>query len=134
MAYSGYLIAFGGVRLPNRYFMQDTYSTVPNQRTELSAERDNSNYLQRTTSPNHKTKIHFETIPLTLEEKIKIQNIMSNGLINEIERKYNITYWNDEQNAYVTAEFYMPDVTYTILDTFGNSIMYHSTVFEFIQY
>lgn len=134
MAYSGYLIAFGGKILPNRYFKQGSYSVTPNQRTELSANRDNDNYLHRNTSPNHKTKISFETGILYLQDKINIQNIMNNGLINSVERKYSITYWNDEQNCYITAEFYMTDVTYTILDTLGNDIIYQPVKFDFIQY
>ena len=134
MAYSRYLIAFNGVIFPTHYIKQGTYTVIPNQRTELSANRDNTNYLHRNTSPNHKTKISFETGFLHLAEKTAIQNIMRNGLINEIERKYSMTYWNDETNDYRTAEFYMTDVTYNPLDTVGNDIIYQPVKFDFIQY
>lgn len=134
MAYLGYFLKFGNTVLPNSYYKQGGYSVTPNQRTELSAFRDNNNYLQRTTSQNHKTKISIETGILYLQDKINIQNIMSQGCINSTERKYNITYWNDEDNCYVNADFYMPDVTYTVLDTLGNDVIYQPIKFEFIQY
>jgi hypothetical protein len=59
---------------------------------------------------------------------------MRQGLINETERKYSITYWNDETNEYITAEFYMPDVTYTIRSITEYSINYEPVHYEFIQY
>lgn len=134
MAYSGYFLMFGNTVLPNSYYKQGSYSVIPNQRTELSAYRDNDNSLHRVTSPNHKSKISFETGILTLQDKIDIQNIMNQACINSTERKYNITYWNDEENCYVNADFYMPDVTYTVLDTLNSEIIYQPVKFEFIQY
>lgn len=134
MAYEGYLIAFGGYILPNSYLIQKGYSTIPNQRTELSATRDNNNYLSRVTSPNHKTTIKLTTGVLHLSEKLAIQSIMAKGLINETERKYSVTYYNDETNSYSTGYFYMPDVTYSVIDTLGNDIIYSSVSFELIEY
>ena len=133
-SFQGYLLKFGYTVLSHQYIQLDTYQAVPNQRTELSAYRDNTNYLQRTTSPNHKTTLRFDTLPLTLEEKIELQNQMRQGLINETERKYSITYWNDETNEYIPAEFYMPDVTYTIRSITEDSVNYEPVHYEFIQY
>ena len=134
MAYEGYLIAFGGCILPNSYLIQKGYSTTPNQRTELSAVRDNNNYLCRVTSPNHKTTIKLTTGVLHLSDKLAIQSIMAKGLVNEVERKYSVTYYNDETNSYITSYFYMPDVTYSVIDTLGNDIIYSSVSFELIEY
>jgi hypothetical protein len=134
MAYEGYLIAFGGYILPNSYLIQKGYSTTPNQRTELSATRDNNNYLCRVTSPNHKTTIKLTTGVLHLSDKLAIQSIMAKGLVNEVERKYSVTYYNDETDSYSTGFFYMPDVTYPVIDTLGNDIIYSSISFELIEY
>ena len=132
--FDGYLVKFGNVALPHSYIQYDTYKVVPFQRTELSAYRDNNNDLHRTTSPNHKTTLKFSTRQLHLDEKIAIQQAMRSGLLNENERKYNITYWNDETNTYEQADFYLPDVTYPIVKVDGNDIIYRSIDFEFIQY
>ena len=43
---------------------------------------------------------------------MEIQDIMKSGLINEVERKYRVTYWNDETNTYTTGEFYVPDIEF----------------------
>ena len=59
---------------------------------------------------------------------------MSNGLVNETERKYKVTYWNDETNTYKTSEFYMPDVNYPIKKIEGKNIEYNPISFELIEY
>lgn len=132
--FSGYLLKFGNTVFPHEYLQFKTYKPVPNQRTELSAFRDNNNYLHRNTSPNHKTTLKFTTIPVNLAQKKEIQNAMMDGLINGKERKYHITYWNDETNQYVSADFYMPDITYTIVSITDDSINYEPISYEFIQY
>lgn len=134
MAFAGYLMKFGDTILSNKYLKLESYNPVPNQRTELSAYRDNNNSLHRVTSPNHKTTLKFDTVPLNLADKTALQTEMSAGLINATERKYNITYWNDEQNCYINADFYMPDITYPIRKITGNNIEYNSISYEFIQY
>lgn len=134
MPFEGYLLKFGTQILPHKYIQLSSYDTTPNQRTELSAVRDNNNYLCRVTSPNHKTTIKFSTISLDLAEKAEIQAIMSHGLVNETERKYKVTYWNDETNAYKTSEFYMPDVNYPIREIEDNNIKYSPISFELIEY
>lgn len=134
MPFEGYLLKFGTQILPHKYIQLSSYDTTPNQRTELSAVRDNTNYLCRVTSPNHKTTIKFSTISLSLAEKTEIQAIMLNGLVNEVERKYRITYWNDEINAYVTSDFYMPDVNYQIKKIEGKNIEYNPISYELIEY
>lgn len=134
MAFEGYLLKFGNHKLPHKYIQLSSYDTTPNQRTELSATRDNNNYLHRVTSPNHKTTIRFTTLPLNLAEKSEIQEVMKKGLLNETERKYTVTYWNDETNTYKTGEFYMPDVNYQIRKIDGNSIDYNPISFELIEY
>lgn len=134
MAYNGYLLAFGSVVLSNAYLTQGSYSVTPSQRTELAAYRDNSNNLHRTTSSNYKTKITFSTKPLTLDEKIALQNVIASGMVNNTERKVQVTYYNDETNSYYTGYFYITDVTYTVLDTFGNDIIYNPISYTLIEY
>lgn len=132
--YAGYLLKFGSAVMPNKYLTLSSYNATPNQRTELSADRDVNNLLHRATSPNTKTKISFNTGVLTLNEKIALQTIIANGCINNLERKHKITYWNDENNSYITGEFYMADVTYTIMDADSATIIYAPVTFEFIEY
>lgn len=136
MAFEGWLIKFGARKLPLKFIAQDDYTSTPNQRTEIEAYRDLNNLLHRDTSQNVKTKIEFNTPPLWLEEKIELQNVISSGLVNKNQRKYNVTYWNDEENIYKTGVFYMPDVDFKVIrvDEEMNNILYNKMRFALIEY
>lgn len=139
MAYSGYLIKFGGSNgqlLPEGIIL--SYSSKPNQRLDLSAERDNTGYLHRYTLANGKTAIKFSVHMLHLAEKIALQNAI-NAAINvsggdAVERKGFIQYWDDENNEYKTGWFYIPDVEYIVMDFDSNDIIYEPIEFELIEY
>lgn len=135
-AFQGWLLKFGNEILPNEFISYDDYTSTPNQRTEVEAYRDLNNLLHRDTSPNFKTKIEFNTRPLWLSEKVRMQKIFSSGLVNKGERKYSITVWDDEENTYKTGLFYMPDVDYKIIDVDEetNNILYNKCRFAIIEY
>lgn len=136
MAFEGWLIKFGNKKVPLKYLAYDDYTATPNQRSEVSAYRDLNNLLHRDTSPNTKTKIEFNTRPLWLAEKIELQSVFAAGLINKRERKYTVTYWNDEDNAYKTGTFYMPDAEYKPIrvDEKNKNILYNKIRFALIEY
>lgn len=135
--FQGYLLKFGDVELPNKYLKYDSYSATPNQRTEIDAYRDDyTQELYRITSEGLKTKIEAETVPMYLEDKIEFMNVLRSGLDNKLQRKYNVTYWNDEDNSYKTGYFYIPDTQFSIhrVDTQKNSILYNSFKLTLIEY
>lgn len=135
-SFEGWLLKFGSKIVPNKYLAYDDYTATPNQRTEVEAYRDLNNLLHRDTSPNFKTKIDFNTRPLYLSEKIDLQSTFASGLVNRAQRKYNVTYWDDEQNTYRTGAFYMPDVDYKIInvDEETKNILYNKMRFALIEY
>lgn len=135
-SFDGWLLKFGSKVVPNKYLAYDDYTATPNQRTEVEAYRDLNNLLHRDTSPNFKTKIDFNTRPLYLAEKIDLQSTFASGLVNRSQRKYNVTYWDDEQNTYRTGVFYMPDVDYKIInvDEETRNILYNKMRFALIEY
>lgn len=135
-SFKGWLLKFGSKIVPNKYLAYDDYTATPNQRTEIEAYRDLNNLLHRDTSPNFKTKIDFNTRPLYLSEKIDLQSTFASGLVNRAQRKYNVTYWDDEQNIYKTGVFYMPDVDYKIInvDEETKNILYNKMRFALIEY
>lgn len=117
---------------PNRYFLE--YSSTPDQRLETDADRDNTGYLHRSTLPNGKTSLVFSTHIMDLDEKIALQQIFKSGLLNFTQRKYRVTYWNDETNDYDTGEFYMPDITYKVMDANESTILYNPITIELTEY
>ncbi|MDY3862383.1 MAG: DUF6711 family protein [Ruminococcus sp.] len=130
--YAGFLIKFGNTVMPNEYLQE--YITTPNRRLEASAERDQNGNLWRDTLPNQKTNIKFSTHILFLEDKIKFQNIINSGMVNSVQRKCLVTYWNDETNTYKTGYFYLPDVEYSVLDASGTDIQYSPIAVELVEY
>lgn len=136
--FKGYLLKFGNTVLPNKYLAIEKCTSTPNARVELEAYRDDyTQNLTRITAEGKKTKEEFYTIEdLTLEQKIEIQAIMADGLVNELQRKYRVTYWNDEENVYKTTDIYIPDITYTRkrIDEKKNTIIYASIKLATIEY
>ena len=67
---------------------------------------------------------------------MELQSVFASGLVNRAQRKYNVTYWDDEQNTYRTGVFYMPDVDYKIInvDEETKNILYNKMRFALIEY
>lgn len=130
--YQDYLLKFGNKIMPNNYILE--YSIVPNQRLETDADRDQIGTLQRSTLPATKTKITLSTHILSLEEKIAFQNIYNSAITNKLQRKCTVTYWNDETNTYNTGTFYIPDITYSVMDADSTGITYNPITIELIEY
>ena len=137
MDYKGYLLAFPKSQtvFPMRYINAESYSSTPLQRTELKATRNSNNLLGRVTSPNHKTKIVFSTLAnLHLQDIQAIQNTLKSAYENYNQRKLKVTYWDDEQGDYRTMTAYIPDITYPVVKSTADDIIYASIQFTFIEY
>ena len=134
--FKGYFLKFGDTIFPHKYLTQGNEAT-PFQRTEAEAYRDGNNDLHRVTFGNHKSTFKITTIPgITLEEKIEMENVMSRGLLDSIQRKYQVEYWNDDivVNDYSTGDFYIPNPTFSRTKIVNNTIVYDSLTYEFIEY
>ena len=133
--FQGYLLKFGSEVFPNKYLDFDNQASTPNQRAEAEAYVDANNELHRITLPKYRTKIEYNTIDdLSLADKIAIQNVLSQGLIDSVQRKYLVTYWNDETNSYETSNFYIPDTTFQIKKITADNIIYRSFKLTLIEY
>lgn len=128
------LIMFGDTRLPPDYIAADGWQITPSQRTELDAYRDANIDLHRVTSSNFKTSITLTLTPLSQSQKEAVQAIINAAMINEVERKVHITYWNEETNTYEGGDFYISDVTYTTLGYFGGERWYKPITYQLTEY
>lgn len=136
-AFEGWLLKFGSQEFPLEYLAQDDCDSTPDQRTQIDSYRDADNLLHLETSPNYKTKLEYKTVDdLTLGDKITIQQVMKSGLLDATQRKYRITYWNDESNEYETGEFYVPDIVFRQkrVDRVKKTIIYGSVRIAMIEY
>ncbi len=135
--FEGWLLKFGTQIFPHEYIKRSGYKGTPNQRLEDNPWSDLKGYLHRDVLPHHRTKIEFETVDdLELAEKIEIQNIINSAMVNKTERKCKITYWNDETNAYVQANVYVPDIEFTVneIDKRRKLMFYSSIRIALIEY
>lgn len=137
MAFEGYLLKFGEREFPMELIDHGSWKSTPNQRQDQESYQDNNGKLHRNTVSHTRTKIEFETVDdLKLSEKIQIQEVMNSSVTNALERKGEITYWNDETNSYEKATVYIPDVTFEIseIDRERNEIYYKKIRFALIEY
>lgn len=134
MAFKGWMVKFGDTVLPNSYLQQ--YRETPNQRLEIDAYRDAEFLLHRETSSNYKSKIIIPIRKLCLGEKIVLKAITDSGIISEVERKVNATYWNSEDMDYRSGVFYMPDIEYIISNVNNRKldVIYEPFEIQLIEY
>jgi hypothetical protein len=131
------LLKFGDTELPNSYLILNGSESTPKQREEVKAYRDDySRALTRITADGMKTKQVFHFRSLTDRQLLALQNVMKKSLVVAKERKYHITYWDDENMAYDTGDFYIPDITYKRkrIDEEKNVLYYDEFDLTIIEY
>lgn len=121
---------------PMNYMQADTWETIPNQREEIKAYRDeNSRNLHRVTAAGKKTSIGFKTRPnLHLKDKIRIQKFFTDNENKASQRRITLKYWNDEINDYKQGDFYRPDIKFTIKKITDDDIIYDEVAIELVEY
>ena len=126
---------------PMKWIVVESYETIPNAREEIKAYRDeNTRNLTRVTAKGHKTSIKFTVRPLHLADKMRVQKFFRDGeggtpdSTAAHQRKIQLQYWNDEDNAYKTAYFYRPDITFKIKQATANDIKYDEFEINLIEY
>lgn len=115
--FDGWLIKFGTVQLPNSFLLADGYEDTPNQRLEIDAYRDANALLHRDTAPNTKTSLVLNIKAMTYTERLAFDNVIGLATLptsDRLQRRVNVTYWNDEELKYKTGTFYMADIKWTI--------------------
>lgn len=126
-----------GTAFPMDLIKKDSYDITPDQRSELKAYRDNTNYLQRITSPNFKSKIKFTTIEMGERDMARIRAWVRNNLINSVQNSLSLTIYKPNTGTYENINAaYKTDETYRIktIDQVENNVNYGEITWTFIQY
>lgn len=133
--WQGYLLKSGGEVFPHQYIIAESWESTPNQREEIKAYRDdNTRNLTRITAQGTKSKIKFSTRRLTLDEKEDLLAWFTRHESNHLERKINITFWNDDTNSYSSGDFYRTDTKFKIREISQETIKYDTTDITLIEY
>lgn len=136
MAFLGWLIRCGGVELPMELIKHESFKITPDQRLDLSAERDMTGTLHRDTVAHMPVKIEFETLAINSREAEQINSIIRAAYTDRRSRTLPISFYDPEEDTYKTAVCYMPDTEYTIreIDIAQGVIQYGSLRYAFIEY
>ncbi len=137
--FSGWLIKFGDVILPNNFILADGWESTPNQRIEIDAYRDANVLLHRETSENFKTSLTLNIRNMNLAEMTAFKAVIGLATLDinsKKQRKLMVTYWNDEELDYKTTIMYMTDTTYSIhtINETTYDIEYNEFTIELIEY
>ena len=132
--FEGWLIKCGGVELPMEYILEKTYTITPNQRLDLTAERDMTGELHRDTVAHMPVKIEFNTLSLDNTQVAILNSIIQAAYTDQRSHTLNVTYYDPEEDTYKTATCYMPDTDYKIVKIHGNTIIYEPLRYAFIEY
>lgn len=110
----GYLLKIDGKILPNSYITE--YAITPDQIQDKDSYQDVEGCLHRDILPHSRSKIEFQTPPLSLTEKMDFQSYFPDRKANP---EINIEYWNDMRNEYVNGVFYVPDIQFKLQNVMG---------------
>lgn len=134
--WKGYLLKFGTVEVPLSYIkMDEGNEQTPNQREEIKAERDDyTRKLTRVTADGMITKQSFVFRSMNIKERRALNTVMKKGLVDEKQRKYHVTYWNDENLRYEEGDVYIPDITYKRKEANEKNLIYHEFTMTLIGY
>ena len=131
MAANGYPIMVNGTPFPLALLAPKGYSNIPNRRQDKGSYTDGVGGTIRNILPKRKTTIKIKTIDdLSYGQKLIVQAFFPNRDL------VNLTYWNDEDNAYKTIQCYVPDVEYVWnkVNKKTNAVYYAAVEFEYIDY
>lgn len=134
--WQGFLLKFGNVEVPLSLIkMDDGNEQTPNQREEIKAERDDyTRELTRITADGMITKQSFVFRSMNIQQLRALRNVMKQGLVDAKQRKYNVTYWNDESLQYEKGDFYIPDITYSRKRADEKDLVYNEFTMTLIGY
>lgn len=113
VAFEGWLLKINGRLFPEKYIAHGSYSSTPNQQQDEDSYTDSLGELVRNVLPHTRSKIEWTTPMIHLAGKQEMQTFFPGG---SGRIKANVEYWNDEDNAYTTGVFYLPDVKFDYYD------------------
>lgn len=123
-------VIINDIPFPVELIAPDGYTNTPNRRQDKGSYTDGQGKTIRNILPIKRTTAKLKTIDfLTYGQKIIVQAFFPNRDL------VNAKLWNDETNSYETAQFYIPDVSYTIKHIDKDKNFYWGAVeIEFISY
>lgn len=136
VAYKGYLIKFGSTPFPEDCLTSPGYTCTPKNRHNWKKYRDNNATTHVDNAASTKASIVIETKEyLSTEKNARIQAALQDGLLNEIEQRYKVEFWDPSINDYRTAEMRLVEpIEYVVLDTWDSGPVYDALSIELEEF
>jgi hypothetical protein len=129
MAFDGHYIKVGGVNFPNYLIAQGGYSNTPDIQTDKGSYVNGVGELIRTILP-----VTRSTVKITTIDGFSIGSLLIMRAFFIPRTTVSMEYWNDEKQAYKTANFYVPEIEYVHIDQNKLIPRYKALTIEFIAY
>lgn len=133
-AFQGYLLK--GIQtntvFPSKYIKLETWDSTPRQKEYLKAYRDdNTRNLTKIAARGRKSTFKF-TIPKTnLREREEIKAFFEGN--QDLAEDLQLQFWDDLNLTYRTGSFYMPNLSFKIVEHSKTDIQYDELAVEFIE-
>lgn len=136
MAFEGWILKFGTVELPVTLIAPASYD-VEVKRTVLDSYEDENNLSHYEIHEKTHTTVTLSTkMGLHQKDIEEIQTVISAGLLDAVEGKYKVTYWDPSKSEYRTMQVKLGDVKYPFrkVDPGRKDIIYDSFAIELKEY
>lgn len=121
--------------IPNKFISLTSYVSTPHQRQDLDSYQDSNGVLHRNALTHTRSKLEWNTPPMTERELKQLQNLLESGIINKNERKIIIRHYCFDTHEYEDGTFYMPDITFTpLLIKPNGEVLLDKVRLAFIEY
>lgn len=101
--------------MPNKYISLQSYVSTPHQIQDLDSYQDSNGVLHRNALTHTRSKLEWNTPPMTERELKGLQDLLNSGIIVAKERKIKLRHYCFDTHTYEDGTFYMPDISFTPL-------------------
>lgn len=140
MAFNGYLVQCGNMSTSQidkfHSFIVDESYHVSKKPLDLDPERDGNGILQRNVLEHIPYVVNFTIRRVSNSQLQEFMSMIRDNYTIEKERKLSLTFYNPENDEYVTQDVYLTDPDFNIerIDRVKNEIYFRPTQIKFIGY
>lgn len=134
MAFEGYYLKFAGQAVPSNLLVSESYVCKPGQKIIIDSFVDADRTEHRDISQNTKASVSVTTRDyLTSEQKNSLMSILKQGILNQVEGRYEVTYWNPNTDTYESMQAFMEDIEYTVAMELDSGPVYNGITIQLEQ-
>lgn len=130
-------VAVNGINkpIPNKFISLSSYVSTPHQIQDLDSYQDSNGVLHRNALEHTRSKLEWNTPPMTERELKQLQDLLESGIITKKERKLMLSHYCFDTHSYEGGTFYMPDITFTpLLIMPSGEVLLDKVRLAFIEY